>query len=176
MKSTYAELLDADWGRLSCLRGVPGCKRGWGSYFHPRFTPVVLIRTAFILNQKGWSRLSKVTSLLNFLIFNIEVPASLRIGPGFVLPHPQGSVLGAREIGSNVTIFQQVTLGAKAADFSYDPLLRPLVEDGVTISAGAKVLGQLTLASGCVVGANAVVLSDVPEGTVAVGVPAKIHS
>jgi serine O-acetyltransferase len=110
---------------------------------------------------------------LNFLIFKIEVPTSLKIGPGLVIPHPQGTVLGAQEIGANVTIFHQVTLGAKTADFSYDLSQRPKVCDGVTLSVGSKVLGALTLGEGAIIGANAVVLDDIPPGTTAVGIPAK---
>jgi len=72
-----------------------------------------------------------------------------------------------------VTIYHQVTLGAVAMDFAYTPALRPIVGDGVVIGVGAKVLGGLTLGNSCVVGANAVVLKNVPPGHVAIGIPAK---
>ena len=167
-------VLDNDWDRLASLSGVSGMKRRWSSYFNPRFTPVVLIRIAFCLHRRGWLKFSKVISLMNFLIFNIEVPSRLKIGPGLVIPHPQGTILGGSEIGSNVTIFHQVTLGAKVADFGYDISLRPKICDGVIISAGAKILGSVILEEGCIVGANAVVLNDIPAGKTAVGIPAKI--
>ena len=87
--------------------------------------------------------------------------------------HTQGTVLGAASIGANVTIYQQVTLGAREIDFGYTLSLRPVVEDGVVVSAGAKVLGGLILGKDCVVGANAVVLSNVPPNHTAIGVPAR---
>jgi len=96
------------------------------------------------------------------------------IGPGLVLMHTHGTVLGAASIGSNVTIYQQVTLGAREMDFVYTLSQRPIIEDGVVIGAGAKVLGGLKLGTECKIGANAVVLKDVPARHLAVGVPARI--
>jgi serine O-acetyltransferase len=87
--------------------------------------------------------------------------------------HTQGTVLGAAAIGSNVTIYHQVTLGARELDFAYTLSMRPVVEDGVILSVGAKVLGGVVLGKACVVGANAVVLKDVPSENVAIGVPAR---
>ena len=118
----------------------------------------------------------KLLSLINFVLFGIEVPARLSIGPGLVIPHTQGIVIGAGYIGSNVTIYQQVTLGAKLADFRYDVAQRPHVCDGVVLTAGAKVIGPVRIGERATVGANAVVLSDVPAGALAVGVPARIVS
>ena len=74
----------------------------------------------------------------------------------------------------NATIFQQVTIGAVELDFQYNESLRPTIGDSVTLGAGAKILGSLSIGDGAKVGANAVVLQDVaPEG-VAVGVPARV--
>lgn len=174
MSTTLKTYLDADWSRLCILSGAPNSRRSWVSNFGPRFAPVVLIRCAHILYTKGYHGFSKVFSLINFIIFNLEVPARLLIGPGLVIPHPQGTVLGAAVIGSNATIFHQVTLGGKSVDFSYSNLRRPVVGDNVTISVGAKVLGPICLGDGCLVGANAVVICDVPSMSLAVGVPAKI--
>lgn len=171
---TRKELLDSDWARLEALCGRKGRTRGFSSNFSPRFAHIVLIRTAQTLHSRGWRLAAKFFSLLNFLLFGIEVPAGLEIGPGLIIPHTQGTILGAARIGRDVTIYQQVTLGAKLADYDYDPATRPVVEDAVTITAGAKILGALTLGTGCTVGANAVVLDDVPPGVVAVGVPARI--
>jgi serine O-acetyltransferase len=168
------QILDADWARLMELSGQPSVARRWVHHFSPRFAPVSLIRHAHALQGSGWRRLAKLVQLLNFVVFGLEVPAGLAIGPGLVITHTQGTVLGAAAIGRDVTIYQQVTLGASTADFKYTPSLRPTVEDGVTLTAGAKVLGAVTLGRGCTVGANAVVLADVPAGSLAVGVPARI--
>ena len=174
MSFPLRQTLDADWARLGELSGQQHAARRWVHHFSPRFAPVSLIRHAHALHCGGWRRLAKLLQLLNFVVFGLEVPAALAIGPGLVIAHTQGTVLGAAFIGSNVTIFHQVTLGAVAIDVAYTPALRPSVEDGVTLSVGAKVLGGVTLGRGCVVGANAVVLADVPAGSVAVGVPARI--
>jgi len=171
--SQLSELLDADWARLSALARKENCPRRVRHAFSPRFAPVVIIRIAQVLDARNWKRLAKVPALANFVLFGIEVPTSMPIGPGLVLMHTQGTVLGAARIGANVTLYQQVTLGAREMDFAYTLSLRPVVEDGVVVSAGAKVLGGLTLGHDCVVGANAVVLNDVPGRHVAVGVPAR---
>lgn len=171
--SRLSDLLDADWARLGTLSGATPRPRRLRHAFSPRFAPVALIRAAQCLQAAGWPRLAKIPALTNFVLFGIEVPPRLPIGPGLVLMHTHGTVLGAANIGANVTLYQQVTLGARDMDFAYTLALRPTVEDGVIVSAGAKVLGGLTLGRECVVGANAVVLGDVPPGHVAVGVPAR---
>jgi len=172
MSLKLKEYLNSDWARLCVLLEKPGRPRRFFSHFSPRFAPVTLLRCAQVAHFRGFYRLAKLFSLLNFILFNLEVPARLQIGPGIVIPHPQGIVLGACSIGSNATIFHQVTLGGKIADFVFDPNKRPRVGNNVTISVGAKVLGPLELGDGCIIGANAVVLSDVPPLSLAVGVPA----
>jgi serine O-acetyltransferase len=167
-------LLDADWKRLLEVSGRSPRARRFFDCFSPRFAAVVLLRLAERLHARGWRMLAKVASFINFTLFGIEVAVDLEIGGGLVLPHTQGTVIGAASIGENVTIFQQVTLGAKVADFSYEREKRPHIGAGVVIAAGAKVLGSVEIGAGATVGANAVVLDDVPPGTLAVGIPARI--
>ena len=168
-----SDLLDADWARFGMLAGEMPRPRRLRHALSPRFAPVVLVRLAQCLHATGWQRLAKVPALANFILFGIEVPPRLPIGLGLVLMHTQGTVLGAATIGTNVTLYHQITLGARDLDFAYTMSLRPIVEDGVIIGAGAKVLGGLTLGQGCIVGANAVVLADVPARHIAVGIPAR---
>lgn len=170
------ELLDADWLRLLEFSGEPGRRRRWRHSFSSRFASVVLIRVAQRLHARGWQAAAKVVALVNFVVFGIEVPARLQIGPGLVIPHTHGTILGAGQIGKNVTIYQQVTLGAKLADFAFDLSKRPHVCDGVIITAGAKILGPVRLGERAIIGANAVVLRDVPPDSIAVGVPARVLS
>lgn len=88
-------------------------------------------------------------------------------GPGFVLVHSQGVVInGAVRGGRDVKIEHQVTIGAEKRQ-------SPLIGDGVFIGAGAKVVGAVTIGSRARVGANAVVVHDVPEDTTVVGIPAR---
>jgi serine O-acetyltransferase len=88
--------------------------------------------------------------------------------------HPHGIVIGSGAIvGAGCTLLQNVTLGERFAD-GRPPHDYPQVGDRVTIGAGACVLGGVHLGDGAVIGANSVVLSDVPEGGIAVGSPARV--
>ncbi len=173
--SSLSDLLDADWDQLNALIGLKSNKRQLMHHFSARFAPVVLIRSAQYLYGIGWRRLSKIPALANVLLFGIEVPPRLPIGPGLVIMHTYGTVLGANSIGSRVTIYHQVTLGAADIDFSYTMSKRPVIEDGVVLCVGAKVLGGITIGANSIVGANAVVLRSVPPKHTAVGVPARNH-
>lgn len=146
----------------------------WLGLLSPRFIPVLLCRLAHWFYCLKLGPVAKLVSLLNFFLFGIEIAVRCPIGKGLFLPHTQGTVIGAWSIGENVTIFQGVTLGAREVNFSYEESSRPTVGDGVTIGSGAKVLGGLTLGSGSRIGANAVVLRDVSDGMLAVGIPAKV--
>lgn len=89
------------------------------------------------------------------------------IGPGLYLQHGISSSIGARRIGANVWINQQVTIGVRPGEDGCD--LRPVLEDGAEICAGAIVIGDVRIGRDATVGAGAVVTHDVPDGMVAVG-------
>lgn len=167
------QYLDADWDRLQSICSRTPRPRSLSSCLHPRFGPVAVLRCANALHSNGWTRLAKLLSLFNVIVFGLEAPATLSIGPGLFIAHTNGIVLGPMRIGKNATIYQQVTLGALEADF-FDATSRPVIEDDVTLAAGAKVLGPIVVGSGSTVGANAVVLTDVPPNHLAVGVPARV--
>lgn len=171
-------LLRADLQRqYVLLRGesevMPPSWRLWVGLVSPRFIPIFLCRLAHTLHRSHLGPLAKIVSFVNFLAFGIEIAVRCPIGPGLFLPHTQGTVIGAWRIGANATIFQGVTLGAKEIDFTYTDKSRPTLGNGVTIGSGAKVLGGITLADRVRVGANSVVLVDIPKGALAVGVPAR---
>jgi serine O-acetyltransferase len=170
------ETLRADLLRLSACNGSnEATKVKWFNLMNPRFTPVLIIRLSRSCYLTRWLRpLSIALTWLNVILFGVECTARCSIGPGLMLPHTSGTVIGASLIGENATIFQGVTLGAVIADFGFDPTKRPTIGDNVTIGAGAKILGGVHVASRATIGANAVVLMSIPEGAVAVGVPAKI--
>jgi serine O-acetyltransferase len=92
------------------------------------------------------------------------------IGPGLYLQHAWATGIAAEHIGANVWIQQLVTVGF-ALDETGTPR-SPVIEDGVTICSGARVIGNVRVGRNAVIGANAVVTKDVPDGMVAVGVPA----
>lgn len=108
---------------------------------------------------------------LIFLIYNASIPYTCEIGKGTRFGYGgMGIVLHRRaKIGANCIIAQQVTVGGR----SKKPEV-PVIGDYVYIGAGAKILGPVTIGNQVVVGANAVVIEDVPDGTVAAGVPARI--
>ena len=100
--------------------------------------------------------------------YSIWISPKCVIGEGFHMMHLNGITIGSGAIiGKNCTIYQQVTIGNEKDKF-------PVIGDNVTIYAGAKVLGGIKIGNNAVIGANAVVLKDVPENSVAVGVPARI--
>lgn len=173
------DLLRADLLRQSQLLRGPEANppRGWRMWvgvLSPRFGPVLLCRIAHMLYRKRLGPLAKLISLLNFFAFGIEIAVRCPIGPGLFLPHSHGTVIGAWRIGSNATIFQGVTLGAREVDFTYTKDSRPTLGDDIIVGAGAKVLGGVALGDRVRVGANAVVLKDIPADTLAVGVPARL--
>lgn len=152
----------------------PSRLRLWLSLLYPYMVPTLLYRISHFLQLRNMQPLAKLLSCFNFLFFGIEIASSCSIGPGLFIPHSQGTVIGAWSIGSNATIFQGVTLGAKRLAFDFDRSSRPVLGDNITIGAGAKVLGGILIGSNSFVGANSVVISDVPSDCVVAGVPAKI--
>lgn len=97
-----------------------------------------------------------------------------QIGPGLQIVHPVGVVVGySAIIGKSCTLMQQTTLGQLNIDGG-PAAPNPTLGDGVIVSAGAKILGGVNIGENSVIGANSVVLKDVPAGCTAVGVPAKI--
>ena len=102
----------------------------------------------------------------------IEIHPGATIGRRFFIDHGMGVVIGeTAEIGDDVMMYHGVTLGGR----SLEPAKRhPTVRDGVTIGAGAKVLGPIVIGERSVIGANAVVVTEVPPDSVAVGIPATI--
>lgn len=104
--------------------------------------------------------------------FGVDIHPAASIGRGILLDHATGIVIGETTVvGNNVSIMQSVTLGGTGKE---EGDRHPKVGDGVLISAGAKVLGNITIGCGAKIGAGSVVLQDVPEHTTMAGVPAKI--
>lgn len=98
------------------------------------------------------------------------------IARGTKFPHLLGIVISrAAIVGSNCTIYQNVTIGAKSYEFgNCDPINYPILGDNVIIYAGAVIVGHIKIGKNAVIGANSVVLSDVPENAVYAGNPARL--
>src|SRR5690606_16432152 len=103
----------------------------------------------------------------------VEIHPAAVIGRRVFLDHAMGIVIGETAVvGDDVTMYHGVTLGGK----SLEAIKRhPTIENGVVIGAGAQVLGPITVGARSVIGANAVVVHDVPPDSVAVGVPAVVR-
>jgi serine O-acetyltransferase len=101
----------------------------------------------------------------------ITLPYTVRIGRRVRIWHHGGMVLHARSIGDDVHIRQNTTFGVARRGYNLEI---PTIEDRVDIGCGACVLGHVTIGHDAVIGANAVVITDIPAGSTAVGVPARI--
>lgn len=124
-----------------------------------RTDPVALARRKWAVAQhRLWS-----------IICGSDIPVSTRIGGGLLLPHPQGVVIhGDANIGPNCLIMSQVTIGVTRRGGP------PSIGGAVDIGTGAKILGPIHIGDGAQIGANAVVLTNVPAGATAVGIPARV--
>ena len=143
--------------------------------FHPRFLPVLLVRLSrYFYCHKLLRFLSPLFTWLNVFTFGIEVTPRSDIGPGLMLPHTFGTVIGATAIGSNATVFQGATIGASSLDMDFDENKRPVIGANVIVGAGAKILGGLAVGNDVTIGANSVVVKSIADGMVVAGVPAKI--
>lgn len=113
---------------------------------------------------------AKIVWYFSSVLTGCEISYKAKIAPGVYFPHPVGIVIGSAWIEEGVTVLQGVTIGKKGAGLESEVRL---LKDSF-IGAGAKILGDITIGRCAVVGANAVVLQDVPDGAVALGVPATI--
>ncbi len=106
-------------------------------------------------------------------VYGIELPYTCTVGQGVVIEHQGGIVIhGATVIGDRCIIRQNCTLGIRRLDRLDDA---PILMADVNVGAGAVILGRVTIGAGAAIGANAVVLTDVPPGALATGVPATIR-
>ena len=106
------------------------------------------------------------------VVFSVDIHPAAKIGRGIMIDHATGLVIGETcVVGNNVSIMQSVTLGGTGKE---EGDRHPKVSDGVLISAGAKILGNIKIGEGAKIGAGSVVLIDVPAHTTAAGVPATI--
>ncbi len=129
-------------------------------------------RVAHAFHQNGASLVPRVIVYATRALTGIEIHPGARIGDEFFIDHGSGVVIGeTAEIGSRVTIYQGVTLGGTGFQRGKR---HPTIEDNVTIGSGAKLLGPITVGHGSKVGANTVVVSDVPEHATVVGNPGHI--
>ncbi|EOU1702731.1 serine O-acetyltransferase [Clostridium perfringens] len=118
--------------------------------------------------------LARLISQLGRFFTGIEIHPGAKIGKGLFIDHGMGVVIGeTAEIGDNVTIYHGVTLGGTGKDKGKR---HPTIGNDVIIGCGAKILGPISIGDGAKIGANSVVLKNVPKGKTAVGIPAVIKN
>jgi serine O-acetyltransferase len=141
---------------------------------YPGLHALWLHRLAHALWRNGFTFLGRLVSNLSRWVTGIEIHPGAQIGPGFFIDHGMGTVIGeTAEIGANVTLYHNVTLGG----VSWEKVKRhPTLEDHVVVGAGAQVLGPITIGAHSRIGANSVVVKDVPPNSVVVGIPGRVKS
>ena len=139
---------------------------------YPGVWAIVNYRIANKLYTKGWKRFSRILSGLSQFLTNVDIHPCATIGRRVFIDHGFGVVIGETTIiGNDVLIYQGVTLGGVNLTKGKR---HPTIKNNAVIGAGSKVLGDITLGKSCKIGANSVVVKDVPCSATAVGVPARI--
>jgi len=141
---------------------------------YPGLWALFFYRIANALYRRGLRFIPRFISAVGQFLTTVDIHPAATIGCRVFIDHGVGVVIGeTAEIGNDVLIYQQVTLGGVSLSHGKR---HPTVQNNVVIGAGAKVLGNITLGEGCKVGANSVVVKDVPPHSTAVGIPARILS
>jgi serine O-acetyltransferase len=135
----------------------------------PGVHALLVHRVAHALHGAGVPVVPRSLAYASRTLTGIEIHPAASIGDGFFIDHGMGVVVGeTAEIGDNVTLYQGVTLGGTG--FATGKR-HPTVQDNVTIGSGAKLLGPITVGHGAKIGANSVVIHDVPPNSTVVGNP-----
>lgn len=141
-------------------------------FCYPGFKAVRRHRRAHKAYQKGHFFIARLISARTKKLTGIDIHPGATIGKGLFIDHGSGVVIGETAvIGDDVTLYQGVTLGGTGKDTGKR---HPTLGKGVTVGAGAKVLGPITLGDHVKVGAGAIVLKDVPDQCTVVGNPGRI--
>lgn len=148
---------------------------------YPGFHAIMFYRLAHAAWRRGWLLLGRFLSHVGRLLTGIEIHPGARIGRGLFIDHGLGVVIGeTAELGEDVTLYHDVTLGGisphQDAGSQANQKRHPTLGDCVVVGSGAQILGPITVGRCARVGANAVVLKDVPDGVTVVGVPARVAS
>jgi serine O-acetyltransferase len=139
---------------------------------YPGLHAIWIHRIAHALWSAGFSLPARLLSHLSRFLTGVEIHPGAEVGRRFFIDHGSGVVIGeTTEIGDDVMCYHGVTLGG---DSLADEKRHPTLEDGVTVGAGATLLGPIVVGEGASVGAGSVVLDSVPRNCTVVGNPAKL--
>jgi serine O-acetyltransferase len=139
---------------------------------YPGVHAVIWHRLTHRLWQRNWRTAARFLAYLCRLLTNVDIHPGAQIGRRLFIDHGAGVVIGETAVvGNDVTLYHGVTLGGTSW---HKAKRHPTVGDNVLIGAGAKVLGSITLGNGVRVGANSVVVKDVPNCCTVIGIPGRI--
>jgi len=143
----------------------------WKNYFKsPSIKAIFWIRTLLNTTNSKFKTLIKLWLVDSYGIF---IGNNVKIGRCLRLPHPNGVIIGDKVvIHDNVTIYQQVTLGAKG--IGNNGKKYPIIEDNVILYSGSKIIGNITISRNCKIGANTVVTKTTEEGKTYIGAKATV--
>lgn len=160
---------------LNVKRNDPALHSTFELFFnYPGLWAIFFYRIAHKLYGYGLRFLPRFISGLGQFLTAIDIHPAAKIGRRVFIDHGSGVVIGeTAEIEDDVLIYQQVTLGGVSLTKGKR---HPTVRSGVVIGAGAKILGNITIGKNAKIGANSVVVKDVPDNTTAVGIPAHVIS
>ncbi len=140
-------------------------------FCYPGFHALLFYRLAHGAWRRRWRLLGRFLSHLGRVLTGIEIHPGATIGRRLFIDHGMGVVIGeTAEIGDDVTLYQGVTLGGTSLQKTKR---HPTLGNRVIVGAGAQILGPFTVGDGARIGANAVVVSEVPPGVTMVGIPAR---
>lgn len=139
---------------------------------YPGLHALLIYRAAHMLHTNGHKFSARLLSQMARTFTGIEIHPGAKIGKGLFIDHGAAVVIGeTAELGDNCTLYQGVTLGGTGKDTGKR---HPTLGDNVMVGAGAKLLGGFKVGNNSKIAANAVVLSEVPENSTAVGIPARV--
>jgi serine O-acetyltransferase len=139
---------------------------------YPGVHAIWLHRIAHRLWRGGWLTTARFVSHVSRALTGIEIHPAAVLGPGLFIDHGMGVVIGeTAEVGEDVTLLQGVTLGGTSLKREKR---HPTLGDNVVVGAGAKIIGAFKIGSGSRVGAGSVVVREVPDNSVVVGVPGRV--
>jgi serine O-acetyltransferase len=139
---------------------------------YPGLHAIWLHRIAHHFYLKGWVLLPRIINAFSRFMTGCDIHPGAKLGPGLFIDHATGLVIGeTAELGSNVTLYQGVTLGGTGKEKGKR---HPTIGNNVVISCGAKVLGSFKVGDNSKIGAGSVVLHEVPPNSVVVGIPGRV--
>ena len=139
---------------------------------YPGLHALLIHRLAHLLWRSGWHFTARWLGFLGRFLTNVDIHPGARIGRRFFIDHGAGVVIGeTAEIGDDCTLYHGVTLGGTTWNKGKR---HPTLGANVVVGAGAKILGAIRIGDGARIGANSVVIREVPAGRTAIGIPARL--